>query len=151
MAVITQRTHSTHTTHSISRYTPNPLHATLLAGTVPLFLGALLSDIAYFRSYQIQWSNFASWLIAGGLVFCGLAILFALINLIRATFKQGRPLIYFLLLATTWGLGFINALQHAKDAWAVMPAGLVLSSIVLLLACAATWVGLTNLRSEDEI
>lgn len=151
MTVITHRTHSTHVTHSISRYTPNPLHATLLAGTVPLFLGAMLADIAYFRSYQIQWSNFASWLIAGGLVFCGLAIVFALVNLVRATVKTGRPLIYLLLLAAAWVLGFINALQHAKDAWAIMPAGLILSVIVTLLACAATWVGLTNLRSGDEL
>jgi len=128
------------------RSTPNPLHATLLAGTVPLFLGALLSDIAYFRSYQIQWSNFSSWLIAGGLVFCALALLFALVNLIRADHKKGRPLTYFLLLLATWVLGFINALEHAKDAWATMPLGLVLSVIVTLLACIATWIGLTNLR-----
>ena len=46
----------------------HPLHAALLAGTVPLFLGALLSDIAYARTYEIQWANFASWLIVGGLV-----------------------------------------------------------------------------------
>nr|WP_272889706.1 DUF2231 domain-containing protein [Stutzerimonas stutzeri] len=119
----------------------------MLAGTVPLFLGALLSDIAYFRSYQIQWSNFASWLIAGGLVFCGLALLFALVNLIRAHHKKGRPLVYFLLLLVTWVLGFINALEHAKDAWAAMPIGLVLSVIVTVLACIATGIGLTNLRA----
>jgi uncharacterized membrane protein len=135
--------------HPNYRNMPNPLHATLLAGTVPLFLGALLSDIAYFRSYQIQWSNFSSWLIAGGLVFCGLALLFALVNLLRARPRAGRPLIYVLLLLATWILGFINALEHAKDAWATMPAGLVLSVIVTLLACAATWVGLTNQRTGD--
>src|SRR5690606_34742059 len=129
VTVITQRTHTTQTTHSISRHLPNPLHATLLAGTVPLFLGALLSDVAYFRSYQIQWSNFASWLIAGGLVFCGLALLFAVVNLIRAHHRMGRPLIYFLLLLATWVLGFINSLEHAKDAWATMPQILVLSVI----------------------
>lgn len=137
------------TTHPAYRSRPNPLHATLLAGTVPLFLGALLSDIAYFRSYQIQWSNFASWLIAGGLIFCGLALLFAIVNLLRARPRSGRPLVYFLLLLATWILGFINALEHAKDAWATMPAGLVLSALVTLLACAATWVGLTNLRAGD--
>ncbi|OYW92578.1 MAG: hypothetical protein B7Z23_06190, partial [Pseudomonadales bacterium 32-61-5] len=104
-------------------------------------------DIAYYSSYQIQWSNFASWLIAGGLVFCGLALLFALVNLIRANRKAGRPLIYFLLLLATWVLGFINALEHAKDAWATMPLGLGLSVIVTLLACVASWVGLTKLRS----
>lgn len=129
------------------RSRPKPLHATLLAGTVPLFLGALLSDIAYFRSYQIQWSNFASWLIAGGLVFCGLALLFAVVNLIRAHHRKGRPLVYLLLLLATWVLGFINALEHAKDAWASMPAGLLLSVIVTVLACIATWTGLTNLRA----
>ncbi len=137
----------TATTRRTYRITPKPLHAILLAGTVPLFLGALLSDIAYYSSYQIQWSNFASWLIAGGLVFCGLALLFALINLIRANRKAGRPLIYFLLLLATWVLGFINALEHAKDAWATMPLGLGLSVIVTLLACVASWVGLTKLRS----
>ncbi|OSN62478.1 hypothetical protein BV349_04778 [Pseudomonas syringae pv. actinidiae] len=45
------------TTHPVYRCTPGPLHATLLAGTVPLFLGALLSDIAYYQTFQIQWSN----------------------------------------------------------------------------------------------
>jgi len=129
------------------RRTPSPLHAILLAGTVPLFLGALLSDIAYFKSYQIQWSNFAAWLIAGGLLFCGLALLFALVNLIRAERKGGRPTLYFLLLLVTWVLGLVNAFEHAKDAWAVMPAGLVLSVIVTILACVAAWLGMSNLRS----
>jgi uncharacterized membrane protein len=122
----------------------------LLAGTVPLFLGGLLSDIAYFQTYQIQWSNFASWLIAGGLLFCGLTLLFALVNLIRANHKAGRPVLYFVLLLITFVLGLINAFEHAKDAWAVMPTGLVLSIIVTGLAFIAAWIGLTNLRSGDE-
>lgn len=135
------------TTALTYRCTPGPLHATLLAGTVPLFLGALLSDIAYYQTYQIQWSNFAAWLIAGALLFCGLAGLFALVNLLRAERKAGRPTVYFLLLLVTWALGLVNAFEHAKDAWAVMPSGLVLSAVVTLLACVTTWVGLTNLRS----
>lgn len=137
----------TTTAHPHYRTLPGPLHGILLAGTVPLFLGALLSDIAYFKTYQIQWSNFASWLIAGGLVFCGLALLFALANLIRADHKAGRPVMYFLLLAITWVLGLVNAFEHAKDAWASMPMGLILSVIVTLLATVAAWTGLTNLRS----
>ncbi|GHS81245.1 membrane protein [Pseudomonas sp. PAGU 2196] len=132
---------------TLYRCTPGPLHAMLLAGSVPLFLGALLSDIAYFNSYQIQWSNFAAWLIAGGLVFCGLALLFALVNLIRAERKGGRATLYFVLLLATWVLGLVNAFEHAKDAWAVMPSGLVLSVIVTALATAAAWTGLSNLRS----
>ncbi|CRM83738.1 MULTISPECIES: DUF2231 domain-containing protein [Bacteria] len=132
------------TTLPAYRYTPGPLHATLLAGTVPLFLGALLSDIAYTQTYQIQWANFASWLIAGALVFCGLAFLFALVNLLRAERKAGQPTRYVLLLLATWVLGLVNAFQHAKDAYASMPAGLIMSAVVLLLTLAATWTGLRS-------
>ena len=121
---------------------PGPLHTILLAGTVPLFLGALLSDYAYYQSHQIQWSNFAAWLLAGGELFCGLALLFALINFLRARHTYGAPGMYFLLLLATFVLGMIDNFQHAKDAWAVMPAGLVLSVIVTLLAFVTAWVGL---------
>ena len=131
------------------RCTPSPLHTIFLAGAIPLFLGALLSDIAYFSTFQIQWSNFAAWLIAGGLVLFGVALLFALANLFQAKRKIGRPLVYFLLLLVSWVLGLINAFEHAKDAFAIMPTGLVLSAIVTLLVIVAAWVGLTNLRSED--
>jgi uncharacterized membrane protein len=128
----------------------HPLHAILLAFPVALFTAALVTDITYLNTAVIQWSNFSSWLIAGGLVFCGLALLFALVNLIRVDQKKGRPLIYFLLLLATWVLGFINALEHAKDAWATMPQGLVLSVIDTLLACVTTWIGLNTLQAGGE-
>nr|WP_197984192.1 MULTISPECIES: DUF2231 domain-containing protein [unclassified Pseudomonas] len=121
----------------------------MLAGTVPLFLGALLSDITYYQTYQIQWSNFASWLIAGGLVFCGLAVLFALVNLIRADRKAGRPMVYLVLLVVTWALGLVNAFEHAKDAFASMPSGLILSALTTLLIAVTAWLGLTSLRSGE--
>jgi uncharacterized membrane protein len=136
------------TTRPVYPRKPGPLHAILLAGIVPLFLGALLSDIAYYRSFQIQWSNFASWLIVGGLIFCGLTLLFSLVNVLRARHRKGRPLNYFVVLLVTWILGFINALEHAKDAWEVMPQGLILSAVVAVLALVAAWMGLSNLRSE---
>lgn len=140
----------TTTAHHTYRRTPHPLHAILLAGTVPLFLGALLSDVAYFRTYQIQWSNFSSWLIVGGLVFCGFALLFALANMIRAHYAKGRPMVYFLILLVAWILGFINALEHAKDAWATMPGGLILSAIVSVLVLVAAWIGLSNLGDGGD-
>lgn len=128
----------------------HPLHAILLAGTIPLFLGALLSDYAYSSTYYIQWSTFASWLIAGGLVFAGLALLWAIIGLIRPDRRRTSYLVYSVLLLTTWIVGFFNALIHARDAWGMMPAGLILSVVVTVLACAATWVGFSSLRSGGK-
>ena len=124
-------------------HAPGPLHAILLGGTVSLFLGAMLSDIAYYQTHQIQWSNFASWLNAGGMVFCGAALVFALVKLLRARQRGGQPLTYFVVLLATFVLGLFTAFQHAKDAWAIMPAALVMSIIVFILILAAAWIGLS--------
>lgn len=134
--------------HVYSVHAIHPFHAVMLAATLPLFLGALLSDWAYWRTHEIQWANFSSWLIAGALVFGAVALLFAVFGLFARRGRGGRRSLYLLLLLAMWVLGFINALAHAKDAWAVMPMGLALSVIVALLAIAATWVGFSTLRSE---
>jgi uncharacterized membrane protein len=128
----------------------HPFHAVLLAAALPLFLGGLLSEVAYDSTYQIQWSNFAAWLIAGGMVFTGLALLWALVDLVRATRRRGRPLVYFSILLAVFAFGLIDSFVHARDAWAVMPAGLVLTAITALLAIAATWVGFSGLRGAGE-
>jgi uncharacterized membrane protein len=125
----------------------HPLQAVLLAGALPLFLGALLSDWAYSSTYEVQWTNFASWLLAGALVFSGFALAWALVDLIRAGFRKGRVLITFLLLLATWVLGFINALVHSKDAWAVMPEALILSVIVTALVVGAIWFAFSTERA----
>ncbi len=123
------------------------MHAVLAFSTLPLFLGALLSDWAYARSDQVQWTNFASWLIAGGLVFAGVALLWALVDVLRSRVtRHRRGAIYLLLLLASVAVGFVNALVHAKDAWAAMPTGLVLSAVVLLLAAAASLTGLAGLH-----
>ncbi|MGY1458707.1 MULTISPECIES: DUF2231 domain-containing protein [unclassified Luteimonas] len=121
------------------RYAPtfHPLHALLLGGAVTLFLGALLSDIAYARTFEIQWNNFASWLIASGLVVAGIAMVCALIGLAPSR-RTRNAVLHALLWLATWIVGFFNALMHARDAWASMPGGLVLSVITFVLACVAT-------------
>lgn len=128
----------------------HPLHAFLLAGCVPLFLGALLSDWAYSSTYEIQWTNFASWLLVGAMVLAGFVLLWALIDLLRADRTwRGRPLIYFLVLLAAFILGFIDALVHAKDAWAKMPEALILSVIVAILVIVACWLGFSSWRSGE--
>ena len=128
----------------------HPLHAFLLAGCVPLFLGALLADWAYSSTYEVQWTNFASWLLVGAMLLAGFALLWALIDLLRADRRwRGRPLIYFIVLLAAFIFGFINALVHAKDAWAKMPEALILSVIVALLVLVACWLGLSTWRSGE--
>jgi uncharacterized membrane protein len=123
------------------------MHSVLAFSAVPLLLGAVLSDWAYARTYEVQWTNFAAWLSAGGLLVGGLALLWAVVDVLRAgATRHRRSVLYLLLLLASCVLGFVNALVHAKDAWAAMPAGLILSLVVLLLALAASVIGLAGIR-----
>lgn len=137
---------------SVSLRPLHPLHAMLLAFPFPLFLGAFLSDLAYWNSFEIQWANFSSWLIAGGLVGGGFALLWAVVELCRYwEYRDTRLLARTALLALMWVLGFINALVHARDAFATMSAGLYLSAIVMLLALAALWIGHSAYRYREVV
>ena len=128
----------------------HPLHLFLLGGAGCSLVSGFMSDWAYYSSHEIQWKNFASWLIIGGLVFGGFGLLWALIDLFRADQNRRRPIIYFLLLFTAWIFGFIDELIHGKDAWASMPDALIVSGIVAVLAIAATALGFSTIRAAGR-
>lgn len=123
--------------------TVHPFHALLLGGAFALFLAAMLADWAYAVTYEIQWKNFAAWLLVGALVFNGVAILFALFDTARGL---GRGIVFTLLMLACFALGVIDAFVHAKDAWAAMPMALVLSIVTLVLSAATAWFGLATIR-----
>src|SRR3546814_14213553 len=123
-----------------TRWAIGPCHAVFLAATTPLFLGALLSDIAYSKSYEIQWSNFASWLLVGAIVLASIALLCGIIEF----FSGRRRPVYLLVLVATWIVGFFDALHHSRDAWAIMPTAVVLSVIVPVPPCVAAWIGFSS-------
>lgn len=127
----------------------HPLHAILLAFPIALFSAALLSDITYLNTAEIQWTNFSAWLITGGLVFGAPALLWALILLVRRRGTGSRDMLaYFLLVAVMWVAALINAFQHSRDAWSsVGMTGLILSIVSTLAALAAGWVGHSGRRS----
>lgn len=129
------------TTHAGSRV--------LFATSLPLWLGALLSDWAYSSTFNIQWTNFASWLNAGALVIVGLAIAWSVVSaVLHSAAGTRKPWLFIGLAVAVFVLGFINALVHAKDAWAAMPAGLILSVLVFLLAAAAVGIGFSARERE---
>jgi uncharacterized membrane protein len=121
----------------------HPLHAILLSFPIALFSAALVTDITYLRTAEIQWSNFSAWLIAGALVFGGLVGAWAIVDLLLAGRRggRGRTMAYVLILALMWVLGLLNAFQHSRDAWSsVGTTGLVLSILCTVLALAAGWL-----------
>ena len=98
-------------------------------------------------SFQIQWKNFASWLLVGGLVFGAMALLWSAVAVLRHSARSMQ--LSAILLLAAWIVGFIDALVHAKDAWASMPAATILSVIALLLVTVAIAAGIGAGRAGD--
>jgi uncharacterized membrane protein len=117
-----------------------PLYLLLFPIPVVLFLAALVTDIAYARSGNIMWLNFAEWLLAAGLVFGALAALalvveFAASRTIRTARVGWTHLVLFF---ATLVVEIFNMLYHTRDGFtAVVPSGMTLSIVGAILALAA--------------
>ncbi|KQW66937.1 hypothetical protein ASE17_20085 [Phenylobacterium sp. Root77] len=138
----------THDFETVSRPMLHPLHAILLAFPIALFTGALVSDIAYLRTAELQWSNFAAWMITGALVVGAMVLLWALVSAVLAR-RAGRVRAggYLLLIVIMWGAGLVNAFQHSRDGWSSVGAlGLLLSLTSMLAALLAGWIGFSAAR-----
>lgn len=135
-----------------ARSGPHPLHAILLGFPIALFSANLVTDIAYLRTAEIQWTNFSAWLNAGGLVFGGLVLIWALVSLFigLSSPERLRRLVYAGVVALMCVVGLINAFQHSRDGWSsVGTFGLLLSIVTVFLALAAGVIAHTRLLSRE--
>ncbi len=121
-----------------------PIHAMLVPFPIVCFVGAMLTDIAYAKSANIQWSNFSAWLLAFGTLFAGLAALFGLIDFFAGN-RGDRPTIGWVHLvgnALIFVIALFNNFVHARDGWtSVVPTGLTLSVITVLLLVVTGFLG----------
>lgn len=109
------------------------------------FVGALLTDITYSRSPDMQWANFSAWLLAFAEFFGALALLVALVDLTHAGVRRipaarwrAAGLIVVLV------LGLFNNFVHSRDAWtSVVPQGLIISVVTVLILLPTLWLGRT--------
>lgn len=131
---------------------PHAGHAILLGFPIALFTSALVTDIAYLKTAELQWSNFSQWLISGGLLFGGLVLAWALVSLAlgwRGADRM-RRLVYAGVLAAMWVLGLVNIFKHSQDGWSsVQTFGLVLSILCALLALAAGVLAFSNVGERE--
>ncbi|CAN5898943.1 DUF2231 domain-containing protein [soil metagenome] len=126
------------------RFSDRPLYSFLVQFPVVCFVGTWLSDLAYWRTQLFVWETFSVWMVAVGCVMAGLAGivgLFCFFGDRRArAWKLAWPHALASLLAAL--LSVVNAFVHSRDGYtAVVPDGLMLSSIVLLVMAAALWMG----------
>ena len=122
----------------------HPIYPVLAAVPVVCFTGALITDIVYARSPQIQWSNFSAWLITAGLVFA----LFATIALVfdylqnEHVRRNRTATIHLVLTLSAYLIELFNIFVHSRDAYtSVVPTGLTLSAIAVVLLFIGGWLG----------
>src|SRR3954452_17373547 len=88
-------------------------HPPLIAGGATLLIGALVTDIYYSQTADMQWANFSVWLITAGLILALLAGLALLLDL--ALGRAGRvSWVHLLALAGAALLSLLNAFIHSR-------------------------------------
>jgi uncharacterized membrane protein len=129
---------------STAQIARHPIHPMLVPIPIVCFIGTLVTDITYYVTADMMWTDVSSWLLIVGLIGGVLAAIAGLIDfltnrLIRAQTPAWPHLIGNLLVLV---LSFFNALVHTRDAWtSVVPTGLILSIIVVLILPITGWLG----------
>jgi uncharacterized membrane protein len=123
-----------------------PLYPAPLAIAHGCFIGALLTDLTYWRTAEMMWTDFSAWLLFAGLVLGGLAVLALIFDLLTRRFAGPRTPSWPYLIGSLIVLviSLFNSLVHTRDAWtSVVPTGMTLSAaavIVLILSRLAGWL-----------
>lgn len=122
----------------------HPIHPMLVPFPITCFIGALVTDIAYARTYDMQWATFSVWLLAAGLVFAFLAVIAGMTDFV------GSRRIRSITAAWVHGIGngvasilaIVNVFVHSRDGYtAVVPTGLTLSILTVVLMAVSGWLG----------
>ena len=111
------------------------LYALLEPLPLGFFVAAWLFDIIYLQTFVIMWTKSASWLIAIGLVLAILPRLISLVYLFRGLYPSEKTHFWLSLLAIV--LAIVNAFIHSRDAYAVVPMGVTLSTLVVVVLLIA--------------
>jgi uncharacterized membrane protein len=122
----------------------HPIHPMIIPFPVAFLVGALATDIAFWRTGDAFWSRASMWLVGAGLVMGALAAVFGLIDF--ATIKRARTgstgWIHFLGNALALIVALVSLLHRMGDpATAVMPLGIVLSAVTVGILLVTGWLG----------
>lgn len=129
---------------STARVARHPIHPMLVPFPIVCFIGALLTDLAYWRTAEMMWADFSAWLLTVGVIMGFLAAIAGLTDflgdrLVRAQWPAWPHAIGNLVALI---LSIFNLLIHSRDAWSsVVPTGLILSAVVVVILLFTGWLG----------
>src|SRR5690348_8766591 len=110
-------------TASIARH---PIHPMLVPFPIVCFVGALITDIAYAETAEIQWANFSAWLLLAGLIMAVFAAIAGVIDFLgdRRIRSIAAAWVHGIGNAVAVILAIFNSFIHSRDAYtSVVPTG----------------------------
>jgi uncharacterized membrane protein len=129
---------------STAQVAGHPIHPMLVPIPITCFVGTLITDIAYWRTANMQWANFSSWLLAAGLIVALLAVIAGFIDFLGDRRIRDLRAVYIHAggNAIALVLAIFNALVHSRDGYtSVVPTGLILSALTVLILLVTGWMG----------
>jgi uncharacterized membrane protein len=124
----------------------HPIHAMLVPIPIVCFVATLGTDIVYWRTAAMLWADISAWLLTIGLIVAVFAAAAGLIDFFGdPRIRDLRPAwIHALGNVLALILSIFNAFIHTRDAYtSVVPAGLILSTLVVLILLVTGWNGWT--------
>jgi uncharacterized membrane protein len=129
---------------STAQIARHPIHPMLVPFPIACFVGALVTDIAYYATAEMMWADFSAWLLVVGLIMGVLAAIAGLTDFLgNRMIRAQRPAwAHMLGNLAVLVLSAINLLVHSRDGWtSVYPTGLILSVVVVLILPVTGWLG----------
>jgi uncharacterized membrane protein len=130
--------------YSTARIGGHPIHPILVPFPIVCFVGALLTDLAYWWTAEMMWADFSAWLVTVGAIMAWLAALAGLIDFAANRLVRAQPPAWPHVIgnAAVLILATLNMLVHSRDAWtSVVPIGLILSAVVVAILLFTGWMG----------
>jgi len=129
---------------STAQIAGHPLHPMLVPIPIACFVGTFLTDLAYWKTANLQWAVMSSWMLTVGLIVALFAVIAGLIDFLGDVRIRNLPALWIHAVGNALALilSLFNVFIHSRDGYtSVVPTGLILSTLVVLILLVTGWNG----------
>lgn len=129
---------------STAAFGGHPIHPLLVPFPIAFLVGALVTDLAFWRTGDVFWARGSEWLLAAGIAMGALAAIAGLVDFLAISRVRSLAAgwVHFLGNAAAILLAIWNLLRRLPDpSGVVVPNGIILSAFVVGILLVTGWLG----------